>query len=122
MATVQGTIQGITLVDSNPAGGVRKTFLVTLGFASATDGDTASVSNLHTAIQNQQRNGKSFTIRKAQGARAGVDASGSAVYATAVVTAGTTAGQVDFKLGGVTAAATVNASDGVAILVMGDES
>lgn len=122
MATIQGTIQSIHLVDSNPKGGVRKTYLVTLGFAAATDGDVCSVSNLHTNIQNQSRNGKSFTIRKAQGCRAGVDTSGNAIYATAVVTAGTTAGQIDFKLGGVTAAATVAACDGVGLLVTGDES
>lgn len=128
MATVQGTVQGIKLVSANPHGaeasGVvcSKTYLVTLSHASATAGDFGSISNLQTAIGNATGNGRTFTIRKAMRAHPGVDASGAAVYITGTVTAGSTAGLVDYALGGVTAAAAVNASTGCGLLVSGEEA
>lgn len=128
MATVSGTVQGIKLLAANHLGaeasGVvqRKTYLVTLSHGAGTAGDTGSVTSLHTALQNQTRNGRTFTIRSACSGPAGADANGNAVYITGVVTAGTTAGQVDYKLGGVTAAAVVAASTGCGLIVTGDES
>jgi hypothetical protein len=128
MATVQGVIQGIKLVSANPHGaeasGVvcSKTYLVTLSHASSTAGDFGSVSNLQTNIATHTKSGRTFTIRRAMRAHPGVDASGAAVYITGTVTAGTTAGQVDYALGGVTAAAAVGANSGCALLVSGEEA
>lgn len=128
MATVQGTVQGIKLVSSNPHGaeasGVvcSKTYLVTLSHAASTAGDFGSVSNLQTAIATATKSGRTFTIRRAMRAHPGKDASGNAVYITATVTAGTTAGQVDYGLGGVTAAAIAAANSGCGLLVSGEEA
>lgn len=128
MATVQGTVQGIRLVVSNPHGaeasGVvcSKTYLVTLSHASSTAGDFGSISNLQTAIATATKSGRTFTIRRAMRGHPGTDVSGAAVYITGTVTAGTTAGQVDYALGGVTAAAVCNANSGCALLVSGEEA
>ncbi len=128
MATVQGVVQGIKLVSANPHGaeasGVfcSKTYLVTLSHAASTAGDFGSVSNLQTAIATATKSGRTFTIRKAMRAHPGMDASGSAVYITGTVTAGSTAGLVDYALGGVTAAAVCNANTGCGLLVSGEEA
>jgi hypothetical protein len=128
MATIQGVNQGVKLVEGNPSGAVttggRKTFLCTMSFAAATVSDVGSISGLAATIQARQKNGKTFTITHAMPAFPGTDVSGNAVHITGTVTAGTTAGQVDFALGGVTASASaiVAASNGVGLLVTGYET
>jgi hypothetical protein len=128
MATIQGVNQGVQLLLSNPSGaqttGGRKTFLCTMSFAAATVSDVGSISGLAATIQTRQKNGKTFTITHAAPAYPGTDASGNAVHITGTVTAGVTAGQVDFALGGVTASASavVAASSGVGLLVTGYET
>ena len=123
MATIQGVNQGVTLVAGNPSGaqttGPRKSFLCTLSFAAATASDVGSVSGLAATIGARQKNGKTFVITHACPAFPGVDASGNAVHITGTVTAGVTAGQVDFALGGPTATAVVAASSGCGLLVTG---
>lgn len=126
MATIQGTNQGVHLIAGNPSGaqttGGRKTFLCTLSFASAVTSDVGSVSGLAATIQARQKNGKTFTITHAAPCFPGVDASGNAVHITGTVTAGVTAGQVDFSLGNVTTTTSVNASSGCGLLVSGYET
>lgn len=127
MATIQGVNQGVQLVAGNPSGaqttGGRKTFLCTMSFAATTTtADFGSISGLAVTIQNRQKNGKTFTITHAAPAFPGTDASGNAVHITGTITAGATAGLVDFALGGVTAAAVVAASSGVGLLVTGYET
>lgn len=131
MATIQGVNQGVKLEESTPNGAqtsgvtafqLRRTFLCTMSFAAANSGDVGSISGLAATIQARTKNGRTFTITHAAPAFPGQDASGNAVYITGTVTAGVTAGQVDFALGGVTATATVSASSGVGLLVTGYES
>lgn len=131
MATIQGTLQGVKIAESNPSGAqasgvtafqMRRTFLCTMSFASAVTADFGSISGLASAIQKRTLNGRTFTITHAAPAFPGEDASGNGVFITGTVTAGVTAGQVDFALGGPTAAAQVSASNGCGLYVTGYES
>lgn len=129
MATVSGTVQGVSLLDQTSHGaaasGLRmtKVFKVDVSTAAANANDVLSLTSLQTTIKNKMRNGRSFTITTACAGAPGTDASGAAVYPVGTVTAGTTAGQVDLKLGtGPTASATVNAGSGVSVIVAGYES
>lgn len=128
MATVQGTLQGLVLAGGSVNGAdsavkARKTYLCTFTFGAVTATDVVSVTGLNTSIQNMTRNGRTFTIRGAGIGHPGTDTSGNPVYCVNGITAGTTAGQVDFVVGGTTAqAAVTTTSAGVGIYITGDET
>ena len=123
MSVVQGTVTGITLVQASREGsGARKTYQVCASFGAATAGDTAYITGVASSIKAQTRNGKTITLRAAQTAAPGIDASGLAVYAGA--TALTVSGSADcsFLLCGTTTVGAFGASTGVSFMAVVDES
>lgn len=78
MATINGTILGVSLLN---ASGARKTYELTCAFAAYTGAsDTASVTGIGAAIAAATRNGKTNTLRACIPAGAGLDTNSQAVY------------------------------------------
>ena len=90
MATIYGTILGVTNVKRADSGGARNTARLALSFGTYTAAsDTASVSAVTTAISNTLRNGKTITLRSAICSGAGSDAAQS-VFTGAITVSGAT--------------------------------
>jgi hypothetical protein len=123
MATITGTITGISLVTAPTSGvGNRKTYLVTANFGVYTGAaDIARLVGVPAAIEAATKNGKTFTYRGAVSGGAGVDGAGVAAYASETIT--NASGTLDVKLVSFTGGELNLASPkGVPILVVGDES
>ena len=122
MSTFSGTVTGISIARASNGAGNRKVYEVACSFTQTfTSGDVAQLVSVDTAISNDVKNGKTFTVRGFMPCEPGLDASGSAVYAVGTMT--NTSGTLTFGLGGTTTnAACTGSVTGVSILVVGDES
>lgn len=126
MATIHGSIKGITIVNSSLGLGLvgaEKTALLTVDFAAYTgstdDGDIESVG---AAIAASMRNGKTVTLRQAHCCAPGKDTNGQLVY-TGAITVSTD--DLTFNLTEVdrsTELTAATASIGVGVLVTFTES
>lgn len=126
MATISGTITGVSALRSKEGSG-RKAYLITADFAAYSGGsDTAAISGVGAAILAHTRNGKTVTLRGAVPAAAGYDTANQAVYFTgASVQAATVA--TDDLTGNLSNAAgteltSATASKGVELCVIVDEA
>lgn len=82
MATIAGTITGVSLLRSKEGSG-RKAYLLTVDFPAYTgSGDTAQIAGVGAAILAKTRNGKTVTLRGALPAAAGKDTASQDVYFT----------------------------------------
>lgn len=122
MSNVDGTVQGVQLIAApSGTGGNRKVYLVTCSFGAYTgSSDTSRVLSVDTAISSHTENGRTVTVRGAQGGPPGRDTNGQAVYTSATIT--NTSGTLSFDLCGTTTELTsATASSGVGIVVTVDE-
>jgi hypothetical protein len=125
MATVNGTIKSVDLVQASFGGrGARKTYHIGADYGIFTgSADTVILTGVTTKIQEHTRNGKTVTLRQAMSGQPGKNAAGADVYAIADGVVTIDGASVSFKLGGVTAeASTTTASTGVGFLITVDES
>lgn len=82
MSVISGTIRGCTLVSDTFSGkGNRQVWLLTADFAAYGTSDSAALAGVGAAISAKARDSRSRTLRWAAPAFAGIDASGTAVYA-----------------------------------------
>ncbi len=83
MSVISGTIRGCSLVSDTFSGkGNRQVWLLTADFAAySASGDSAALAGVGAAISAKARDSRSRTLRWAAPAFAGIDASGTAVYA-----------------------------------------
>lgn len=102
MTVQNGTIDGVTLLSSNPNGhapsaGTRKAFLLSVSFPAFNSGtDSATITGINTAIAAAERNGRALTLRAVVPANACYDGSvdiyftGASVQAAALANTTTT--------------------------------
>ncbi len=84
MATITGTIDGITLL-SRSVRGDMKTFLVNCQFPTFTgSADTVTLSAVGAAIATHQKNGKTIVLDHAAAAGPGLSSASVDTYASAV--------------------------------------
>lgn len=123
MATIAGTITGVRFVSESPTGKTNdRVYEVTASFAAYTGAsDSATVLAIPTAVQNATRNGKTFTLRYAMPAAAGVDTNAQDVYAGAM-TVSTNDLTFNLAVAAGTEITSATASTGVRFLVMGQEA
>ncbi len=126
MATINGSIKGVTQLASMSNTG-RKAYLVTADFAAYTGAaDTATVTGVGAAILAHTRNGKTVTLRGSLPAIGGLDTNSQLVYFTGTsVQAGTVSsddltGQLSILDG--TEITTSTACKGVGLVVIVDEA
>ncbi len=126
MATIAGTITGVSLLRSKEGSG-RKAYLLTVDFAAYTGAaDDASIANVGATILAHTRNGKSVTLRGALPVAPGLDTNKQEVYFTgasvqaATVSTDALTGNLSNAAGSELTSAT--ASKGVEICVIVDES
>lgn len=82
MATIAGTITGVSLLRSKEGSG-RKAYLLTCSFGAYTGStDDASLANVGATILAHTRNGKTLTLRGAVPAAPGKDTAAQDVYFT----------------------------------------
>ena len=80
MATINGSITGVSLLRAN---GAFKTYLVTADFPAYTgSADTATVTGLGAAVLAHVRNGKTTTLKAVQCVGAGKDTTGQDAFFT----------------------------------------
>lgn len=120
MATITGTLTGMTLIHAN---GARKTYHVTADFAAYTgSSDDGTLTGVGAFIKGRNRNGKTHTLRGATCIGAGWDTANQAVY-TGTCTVSTDA--LTFNLAvaaGTEITATTGLTRGVEFAVVVDES
>lgn len=83
MSTINGTVDGVSLLSSNHsgAGDDRRLFAVSCSFAAYTGAsDSMTVTGILTAIANHERNGKVLTLLEVTMGGAGLDTNAQAVY------------------------------------------
>jgi len=84
MATIDGTIRSISILESSAslgAPGAERTALVVCDFGAYTGAsDDARIPALATAIQNRIRNGKTVTLRQGMCTSPGRDTNAQAIY------------------------------------------
>ncbi len=126
MSVIDGTIKGITLVNSSKGVNMKdneKTYLVTADFAAYTGAsDSGRLDEIATAIQDQVRNGKTVTLRAAHGCGPGYDNTGASVYFGAMTVS---SGDLTFSLTAVdrsTEVTSFTTATGVSALVTVTES
>lgn len=119
MATITGTISGVTLLRANKD---RKSYLVSAGFAAYTGAsDSAQLSAVGVAIAAKTRNGKTNTIRSACCVGAGLDTAAQSVF-TGAVTVSTDDLTFNLTNAAGTELTSSTACSGVEIVVVVDES
>ncbi len=128
MATINGTIKGVSLVQGNVNGvGNRKAYLLSCDFPAYTgSADTATITGVPAAIGTSVKNGKTLTLRSGVCVGPGADTAAQAVYATGTAAGAMTVSTNDLtgQLSGAdgTELTTATASSGVQVLVVVDES
>lgn len=126
MATIAGTITGVSLLRSKEGSG-RKAYLLTCDFAAYTGAsDDASLAGVGAAILAKTRNGKTVTLRGAVPIAPGKDTNAQDVYFTGATVQALTVSS-DSLTGNLSAAAgteltSATASKGVEICVIVDEA
>jgi hypothetical protein len=90
MGTINGTIDGVTLLSGSPSGSTaldsttvcsRRVYLVTAHFPAYTGStDTATITGILTAINSATRNGKTLVLRQVCSAFPGLDANSQGVH------------------------------------------
>ena len=128
MATINGTIKGVSLVQGNVNGvGARKAYLLSCDFAAYTgSGDTATITGVGAAIASATKNGKTNTLRGGICVGPGADTAAQAVYCGGASVQALTVSSDDLT-GNLTVAAgteitATTACSGVQVLVVVDES
>ena len=128
MATINGTIKGVSLVQGNVNGsGARKAYLLSCDFAAYTGAaDTATITGVGAAIATATKNGKTNTLRGGICVGPGMDTAAQAVYCGGASVQALTVSSDDLT-GNLTVAAgteitSTTASTGVQVLVVVDES
>lgn len=123
MATISGTIQGITLLRAN---GARKHYLITADFAAYTGAsDTAAIAGVGAAITAQTRNGKTNTLVTGSPAvpgGAGLDTNAQAVYFGGTIAKSTDDLTTNLCNASGTELTSSTAAKGVEVIVAVDES
>lgn len=123
MATISGTIKGITLVN---ASGTRKSYILTADFAAYTGAsDTAAIAGVGAAITAQTRNGKTNTLvtgTPAVSCGAGRDTNGQAVFFGGTIAKSTDDITSNLCDASGTELTSSTAAVGVQVLVVVDES
>lgn len=124
MATINGTILGVSLLNSS---GARKSYELTCSFGAYTGAsDTASVTGIGAAIAAATRNGKTNTLRACIPAGAGKDTANQDVYFGGASVQAATISSDDATGNLVNAAGTEltssTASSGVKLIAVVDES
>lgn len=126
MATIAGTITGVSLLRSKEGTG-RKAYLLTVDFAAYTgSGDTAQIAGVGAAILAKTRNGKTVTLRGAIPVAPGKDTAAQDVYFTGASVQAATVSS-DALTGNLSAAdgtelTSSTASKGVELCVIVDEA
>lgn len=123
MATIHGSITGVSLLNAN---GARKAYLVSVNFGTYTaSSDDADVASVGAAIASHTRNGKTNTLRSAVCIGAGKTSAGADVYMSGSSVQALTVSS-DTLTGNLTDAAGAegnkDASVGVQLCVVVDES
>lgn len=126
MATIAGTITGVTLLRSKEGSG-RKAYLLTADFGAYTGAsDDASLAGVGAAILAKTRNGKTVTLRGALPAAPGKDTNAQDVYFTGAsvqaLTVSTDALTGNLSIAAGTEVSTSTACKGVEICVIVDEA
>lgn len=124
MATIAGTITGVTLLRAKDA---RKAYLVTVDFAAYTGAsDDATITGVGAAIAARTRNGKTNTLRSASCIGAGRDTAAQAVHfqgaSVAALTVSSDALTGELKTAAGVELTSSTASTGVELCVTVDES
>lgn len=129
MATINGTIKGVSLVQGNVNGfGARKAYLLSCEFPAYTgSADTATITGVGAAIATATKNGKTNTVRGALCVGAGADTAAQAVYATGTSVQAMTVSTDDLTghlavAAGTEITATTGVTSGVQMVVIVDES
>ncbi len=128
MAIINGTIKGVSLVQSNVHGvGARKAYLISCDFAAYTGAaDTATITGVGAAIAASTKNGKTNTLRGGICVLPGVDTAAQAVYPAGASAIAMTVSSDDLTGNLANAAGTeltsATASSGAQVLVVVDES
>lgn len=129
MATINGTIKGITLLNGNVDGfGARKAYLVSCEFPAYTgSSDSATITGVGAAITTATKTGKTLTLRGGLPVQAGFDTAGQAVYATGTAAQAMTVSSDDLtgnlsNAAGTELTTTTGVSTGVMICAIVDES
>lgn len=129
MATINGTIKGVSLLHGNVNGvGARKAYLLSCDFAAYTgSGDTATITGVGAAIATATKNGKTNTLRGGICVGPGADTAAQAVYCGGASVQALTVSTDDLT-GNLTVAAgteitaTTGLTSGVQVMVVVDES
>lgn len=121
MSEIAGTVKSVTLLrgPDNQSATNRYTYHLTFDAATTTAGDTSTVTSIATVVNSFTKSGKTLTLRDATVGHPGVSAGGTAVYANTITVA---TADVDFSLGGPTAAAAVAGCLGVGLICVLDEA
>lgn len=128
MATINGTIKGVSLVQGNVNGvGARKAYLLSCDFAAYTgSSDTCTITGVGAAIATATKNGKTNTLRGGICVGPGADTAAQAVYPTGSAAQALTVSSDDLTGNLSNAAGTEltssTASTGCQVLVVVDES
>lgn len=123
MATVAGTVTGVTLLSGPGTGaGNRKVYEVAASFTVYTaSSDSAQITGIQDRIEEITKSGKTLTLISAGPGNPGVNTAGVAVYAIMPVT--NTSGTLAFELGSdATTEANTAACAGVKFICVVDES
>jgi hypothetical protein len=123
MATIAGTIKGITLADTSPWGiAGRKGYKVTFDIGAYTgSSDTATLAAVGAAIAAQTDNGKTITLRGAVNVFPGLDTNAQLVY-TGALTVSTDALNFDLTTAAAVELTSATATTGIGLIVVVDES
>lgn len=129
MATVNGSIKGVSLLYPNVTGlGTRKHYLLSCEFGAYTgSGDTATITGVGAAIAAATKNGKTNTLRGGVCVGAGYDTVNQAVYCGGASVQALTVSTDDLTgnltiAAGTEITATTGVTSGVQVAVTVDES
>lgn len=122
MATIAGTIRGITCMSKTFTGnGAREVWLLTVDFGAYTGAaDDASIAGVGAAISSTCRDGKTRTLRSGMCAFAGKDTNDQAVYTTPALTVSTDALTGNLAVAAGTEITSSTACEGVGVLAAVD--
>ena len=123
MAVIQGTITGVSLLESSVNGlGARKAYIVAVDFPAYTGAsDTINIAAVGAGIAARTQNGKTNTLRGAVCIGPGIDTANQAVY-TGALTVSTDALTGELANAAATELTSSTACTGVRICAVVDES
>ena len=121
MANIAATIDSVHLLEAPQSSGpgIRFVYRLEMNLGAMTAGDTASVTNVPTLINNFLQQGRTLTLRQTQGGIAGLTPGATAAYALIATVNGAS---LQFSVGSASAAAAVAVGTIVPLYVSVDET